>query len=447
MSTLQELLDAAGIETYGAPLSTSIGGNLGTQEDIYSIIGNPLFQLQQGLTTPEEFQQSMQMLAAAPITQEEMDYGTLEAGATGDLSLGYDLIKQGYTPNQVLTSLLGVLEERDLSNVDSAVIGIQKDKINLMKDDLEEFYKRWNRSNQVIDGLSSGDFFQGADLKFYEQLPYDEAQKAYAAAGLPKGLQNPWLWRTVPDANLLAEAAKGDARAEQLTKDLSRQKILTEGKARKEGAAAGSAAYQEFLSRTPEGRRFLEQERAKAEGKKPGKSVAQKAKEAFMLGNIPVVGLPIAGAKAGAGVVKGAVNLVKDTGFNLPGRSGIKDLVSRAQDAKKAAEAAQRAAENQAYWAKMTETYTAKGVQDQARQPIKDIEKQLADAQRLAYEKRLQASQQGTIPAIQLIEKAGPMAGLLATPTPKPTYVKPKPRVLSDQEIESMATMIAGGMI
>ena len=439
MSTLQELLDAAGIETYGAPLSSSIGGNLGTQEDIYSIIGNPLFQLQQGLITDEEFQQSMQMLAAAPVDNEELDYGTLEAGASGDLAIGYDLIKKGYTPKQVMITMLDALGATDVSSTDSNVLGIQEKKISLLEDDLNKFYDRWNRANQVANGFATGDFFQGADLKIYEQLPYDEAQKAYAASGLPKGLQNPWLWRTVPDANLLAEAAKGDARAEQLTKDLSRQKILTEGKARKQGAAAGSAAYQEFLSRTPEGRIFLEQEQKKA-ASKPGKSAEQKAKEAFILSNIPIVGKPIAIAKATPGVVKGAVNLVKDIGFSLPGKSGLKDAMKKAEEAK-------RAAENQAYWAKMTETYTAKGAQDQARQPIKDIENQLVEAQRLAAEKRAQASQQGTIPAMQLIREAGPLAGLLATPTPKPTYVKPKPRVLSDQEIESMASMIAGGMI
>ena len=437
MPTLQELLDAAGIETYGAPLSPSIGGNLGTQEDIYSIIGNPLFQLQQGLTTPDEFQQSMQMLAAAPITQEEMDFGTLEAGAVGDLALGYDLIKKGYTPSQVLTSLLGALEERDLSNVDSAVIGIQKDKINLMKDDLEKFSERWNRANQVANGLATGDFFQGADMKFYEQLPYDEAQKAYAAAGLPKGLQNPWLWRTVPDSKLLAEAAQGDARAEQLAKDLSREELLTGTKARKEGAAAGSAAYKEFLSRTPEGRIFLEQEQKKA---------ADKAKGGDKYPWDGPLSMPLnerigyVAGKTVVPVVKGAVNLVKDASFSLPGKSGLKDAMKRAEEAKKAAE-------NQAYWAKMTETWTAKSTQDQARQPIKDIENKLVEAQRLAAEKRAQASQQGTIPAMQLIQQAGPMAGLLATPTPKPTYVKPKPRVLSDQEIESMASMIAGGII
>ena len=46
-------------------------------------------------------------------------------------------------------------------------------------------------------------------------------------------------------------------------------------------------------------------------------------------------------------------------------------------------------------------------------------------------------------PALALLSKAPLYAASLSTPSAKP--VKAKPRTLSDQEIESMASMIAGG--
>lgn len=433
-------LASQGVENYGAPIGTSAAGNLGLQQDIYSFIGNPMFQLQQGLMTPEEFQQNMQLTASTRVESEEIDYGTLEDNAYDeDLILGYDLVKKGYTVDQVINSLYTALENVDFDNTNSAQIRIQEKKIDRLEGDLKKFYDRWTAANRVQEGLLTGDYFQGVDGSIRKQMDYEDAQKAYAAAGLPKGLQNPILWRVEPDANLLAEAAKGDQRAEELAKERDRLRITLAPKARKEATQKASSAYEEFLSRTPEGRMFLEQERAKA-SKEPGKSVGQKAKEAFMLGNIPVVGMPIAAAKAAPGVVKGAVNLVKDAGFSLPGKSNLKDTMKKVEEAKKAAE-------NQAYWAKMQETYTGKSTLAEKLQPIKDVEDSMVAAQKAAYEKRLQASQQGTIPAMQLMQQAGPIAAMLSQPAAKPKYVKPKPRVLSDQEIEQMSNMIAGGLI
>jgi hypothetical protein len=54
--------------------------------------------------------------------------------------------------------------------------------------------------------------------------------------------------------------------------------------------------------------------------------------------------------------------------------------------------------------------------------------------------------EKATTPALEALMNAPSIAAMLAQPTSKPAYVKPKPRVLSDQEIETMATMIAGGM-
>lgn len=442
---LQALLEQWGVQNFGAPIGTSASGNLGLQEDIYSLIGNPIFQLQQGLVTPEEFQQSMMMLASAPVTDEEVDFATLEDNALlsgdDDLAQAYDLIKKGFTPDQVLRSLRDELSRATASSsADSAYLEDRRYIISRLENDLVEFKKRFDAANMVQEGLTTGEYFRGADGRFYRQLPAAEAREAYAAAGLPKGLQDPFLWRTVPDPELLAAAVKSGEKAKEMETEVNRLETVVGAQARKEGRRQGTAAYQEFLSRTPEGRRFLEEEQKKAAAK-PGKSVGQQAKEAFLVGNIPVVGMPIAAAKALPKVVKGAAGAIKSASMSLPGRGrSIEDIT---RDVK----AAQKAAENQAYWAKMDESYTARGAQEAARAPIVAAQKALEEQKARAATQLSSATQKGTIPAMQLIQKAGPIAAMLSQPAAKPRAARPAPRVLSDQEINAMANMIAGGII
>ena len=457
---LLALLASLGIENYGAPIGTSAAGNLGLQQDIYSFIGNPMFQLQQGLMTPEEFQQNMQLTASTRVEPEEIDYFSLEQTTDDeDLITGYEMIKKGYTPDQVMRSLLSVLESVDFASTDSEWVSLQKEQIKLLSDDLNKFYDRWTANNRVQDGLETGEYFRGVDGSIRKQMDYEDAQKAYAAAGLPKGLQNPNLWRVEPDANLLAEAAKGDQRAEELAKERNRLRITLAPKARKEATQKASSAYEEFLSRTPEGRAFLEQERGKAAAaREPKSGGAGAVVKDLLLGQIPVVGQAYL---LGKGAVKGATGAVKSVvdswGKGAPGSRDEegnfvrpwdrKPAAQIAREDKQAAEAAQKKAQEQAYWAKMQETYTGKSTLAEKLQPIKDVEDAMVAAQKAAYEKRLQASQQGTIPAMQLMQQAGPIAAMLSQPAAKPKYVKPKPRVLSDQEIEQMSNMIAGGLI
>ena len=440
-------LASQGVENFGAPIGTSAAGNLGLQQDIYSLIGNPIFQLQQGLVTPEEFQQNMQLTASTRVEPEEIDYGTLEDNAYDeDLILGYELIKKGYTVGQVINSMLSQLKNVDFANIDSNAISIEKDIIEGLKGDLEKFYDRWTAANRVEEGLLTGDYFQGIDGSIRKQMDYEDAQKAYAAAGLPKGLQNPILWRNVPDANLLAEAAKGDQKAQELAKEVARLKVTVAPKARKEATQKASSAYEEFLSRTPEGRAFLEQERGKAAAAREPKSGGAGAViKDFLLGQVPIVGQTYL---LGKGAVKGAQAVARAIPNVLPGRGpGVVEELTGKIQAKVDAQTAQKKAEEQAYWAKMQETYTGKSTLAEKLQPIKDVEDAMVAAQKAAYEKRLQASQQGTVRAMDLIQKAGPIAAMLSQPAAKPKYVKPKPRVLSDQEIEQMSNMIAGGLI
>ena len=446
-------LASQGVENFGAPIGTSAAGNLGLQQDIYSIIGNPIFQLQQGLMTPEEFQQNMQLTASTRVEPEEIDYFSLEQTTDDeDLITGYEMIKKGYTPDQVMRSLLSVLESVDFASVDSEWVSLQRDQIKLLSDDLNNFYDRWTANNRVQDGLETGEYFRGVDGSIRKQMDYEDAQKAYAAAGLPKGLQNPNLWRVEPDANLLAEAAKGDQRAEELAKERNRLRITLAPKARKEATQKASSAYEEFLSRTPEGRMFLEQERAKAAGKpqetRPRSAVIRRG------GGEPVTLQTRAETLAdenGRVRLRSRADILADERGRVTIDQGRNRsaVVRRGSppDTTEAEKAAQRKAQEQAYWAKMQETYTGKSTLAEKLQPIKDVEDAMVAAQKAAYEKRLQASQQGTIPAMQLIQQAGPIAAMLSQPAAKPRYVKPKPRVLSDQEIEQMSNMIAGGLI
>ena len=446
-------LASQGVENYGAPIGTSAAGNLGLQQDIYSIIGNPIFQLQQGLMTPEEFQQNMQLTASTRVEPEEIDYFSLEQTTDDeDLITGYEMIKKGYTPDQVMRSLLSVLESVDFASTDSEWVSLQKEQIKLLSDDLNNFYDRWTANNRVQDGLETGEYFRGVDGSIRKQMDYEDAQKAYAAAGLPKGLQNPILWRVEPDANLLAEAAKGDQRAEELAKERNRLRLTLEPKARKEATQKASSAYEEFLSRTPEGRMFLEQERAKAAGKpqetRPRSAVIRRG------GGEPVTlqtrAKTLADENGRVRLRSRADILADERGRVTIDQGRNRSAVVRRgspPDTTEAEKAAQKKAQEQAYWAKMQQYYTGKSTLAEKLQPIKDVEDAMAVAQKVANEKRLQASQQGTIPAMQLIQQAGPIAAMLSQPAAKPKYVKPKPRVLSDQEIEQMSNMIAGGLI
>lgn len=448
MVTVNELLESMGIETSGMPRGTSASGNLGLQEDIFAMLGNPLFQLQQGLMTPEEFQQNMSMLASDVIPTDEVDFDTLEQNAltTGEdiLIEAYDLIKKGFTSDQVIRSLLDALGARDVSSIDERAFNIQRDKINNLKADVELFKQRWDAANALSEGMLSGTVFQGVDGSWYRQKDPEEARKAYAAAGLPDYLQNPFLWRTVPDPTLLAEAAKGDERAKSIAEDLNRmvdpngvfRRPADRAKVTDAAARAGEEVYRNILGMGAAG---------KARQEQVDKSKERSDYELGMFG-------PTASSRAAAAPPVARSSQQQTTA------AGMQNLAKWIANKSKEAQAASQTsaailnrvaptAQAQDMWAKMGGSYAARAAAEEARKPITDLRAQLVAAQKAAADKRTQAMQQGTIPAMKLLQEGAPLAALLSTPQPKAAPAKPKPRVLSDQEIETMANMIAGGTI
>lgn len=97
------------------------------------------------------------------------------------------------------------------------------------------------------------------------------------------------------------------------------------------------------------------------------------------------------------------------------------------------------------YWARQAAYYTAKGMGEQR----KDVKAKAAQGQQAVEAKAQEAMGKGTTPALEWLKMIPQLAAMASQPAPQQPgtrYSEPAPRVLSDEEINLMSNMIAGGM-
>lgn len=453
--------EAAALLALGTPpRGTSAAGNINLYQDIMSMVGNPIFLYEQGLVDENTLTALVRQATREPIELADSDYVSLEDNANARQDTvavqAYNLIKGGATVAQVLREIAG----EGASSAGKISQQLDYD-LRKLEEDLVIFKDRWDAAQKLESGIASGEYSVIGDQVF-APMATDKAVAALKGLGLPAFLQNPALWEVVPDAKLMAEAAVGEQRAAGLAQELD--KLITKDGVLRSPAdrravneavsKAGTDVYTSFLSRTPEGRSFLEQMKQKPV-RESKTNIGAVAKD-VLLGQIPVVGQAYLLGKGAVKGVTGAVKSVADSwGEGAPGSRDEqgnfvrpwdrKPAAQIAREEKKVTEAEKRKAQEQDMWAKMAGSYAARAAYEEARKPVTSLEQRVKEAEKRVEEQKAAAMAAGRPLALDIIPQAIATASMLAQPAPKPRYVKPKPRVLSDQEITMMATMLSGG--
>jgi len=382
------------------------GSNASLYNSVIGMVGNPVFLLQQGIITPESLVENIRLQTSEPIDTSTIDYVSLEQGAVGEplLMSAFDLIKQGFSVGSTMRALYG-----EAAGTAGKVSEKAAFDINSIESDLNAFKAAWDAANDVADKVANNEYFERGGV-VYKPKPLDEAQGILAAMGLPKYLQNPLLWETVPDPTLLADAVAGEEKAASLakqynllltpTKDIEdpKERVATErlkAQAKEVNAAtqkAGESAYKNFLE---------------TQAKKPEMQTKFQYVVPGTQYNDPYTGVPN---------FRGGVKAVT-TDKNKPAND---------------------------MWAKMAGSYAARAQYEQGKKPITDLQKASAEALARAQEARKQALAKGSPLAMSILSQGLPFASAAVAPTPRAPS-RPAMRTLSDAEIELMSNMLAGG--
>lgn len=427
-----------GADNSGIPRGTSASANLNLYQDVMSTVGNPVFLYQQGLITPEQVLQIVQQQTSDLVDLSSFDYASMEDAAArrGDqlAQTAYALIKGGASVSQVLRDILGT------GATEAGKISDKLDtELKFLEDDLVAFKSAWDTANQVEKGLLTGEYKLVNGQVFKPKAPADWANAA-KAIGLPTFLQNPAMWEIIPDAKLLADAAVGEENAATLAQELNRlvdengvlRRTVDRKAVNQAASKAGADVYQMILNTTVAGKKRAEDIAVSKE---------RSDYEQSMFGPTPAS----RGAASPPQLPSG-----KQRATDIQTRNLAKWIANKAQEVQKTGQTSaailSRVApkkEQQDYWAKLGGSYAARAAAEEKRKPVATLEKRVQNAVTRAEDLKKQAYAAGQPLALQILPQAMAAAAALSQPAPKPS--RPAPRVLSDQEIATMATMLSGG--
>lgn len=424
-----------GADNSGIPRGTSASANLNLYQDVMSTVGNPVFLYQQGLITPEQVLQIVQQQTSDLVDLSSFDYASMEDAAArrGDqlAQTAYALIKGGASVSQVLRDILGT------GATEAGKISDKLDtELKFLEDDLVAFKSAWDTANQVEKGLLTGEYKLVNGQVFKPKAPADWANAA-KALGLPTFLQNPAMWEIIPDAKLLADAAVGEESAATLAQELNRlvdeNGVLRRSVDRKEVnqavSKAGTDVYQMILNTATAGKRMSQ------DVKQPKKPEMGTREYQEMI------------SRETEKTLGGGASFAKTDNTRM--RNLADWIVRKGKEAQKEGQTSaailSRVApkkEQQDYWAKLGGSMSAMGAAMKKRKPVTTLQKRVEEAEARAAETKKQAYAAGQPLALQILPQAMAAAAGLAQPVQK---AKDAPRVLSDQEIATMATMLSGG--
>lgn len=435
MIDVNALLEEAGVDTSGMSRGSSASANLSMYQDLINFAGNPVFLLQQGLVTPEEFQQTMRMYASEPVTLEDLedfDFQPLLDIAGGgnepELAIAYDMITKGYSVDQALRTL----KESSIEVLGKTVSATNDLDPELFRGDLEEFKRRYDNAMSLQSGLLTGEYFESGG-QLFKKMSTEDARKVYASVGLPDYLQNPLLYETMPDPEIIARAVAGEKEAVDLTKRLNAAS-RTAGKA---ATKTAQGVYQDIISQAKAGEKKGVQTVTGLEDRETyEQSAFRPTAQSRAMASPPVTGgrpatapKPAAGQAAAKPLAQWIANKYREV---QQGANTNEAILARLSPA----------AREQV--AKAAQSYAGRSQMEQ--DPVlSDLRKQLERKNAMVESLKKEAVAKGTIPGVQLLQQAMPVAAALSTPQPK--AARRGPRVLSDQEIETMASMIAGGTL
>lgn len=494
------LLNYMGMGAYGSPLMTSAASQLNLVQDIGSMAFDTVFMYNMGLITPEQLLSSIESATREPVGDAsdydwQSTYDSIVASGETELVDGANAIRGGsQTAAQFIRGLRSRLAEEGAYELNPALDSI----IDSLEQQLQDFETKYNNYNFVQQKIDAGEYqFDQATNMIYKPVLGEQARENLRAAGWKGPFQEPEFWRTTPDVETMNQAAKLQEQFSPLFDAYDKDQELVSRGTREE-LAKKSPAMKKLLELKPE---TAQQGEYTTRGWKAIEDAYNKAMKDFNTSaNTRAMGHEVLGYANGFNWVierqdgkqvavgyDGGGNRrrsTEDVGRIRNEVSAAKTRTPRTQESSLGRGAdtvivregsktylekrgpqgkvywrtqlsdtaptpttgmtPQQKTSND-YWARQAAYYTAKGMGAQ-----RDTQaKQVKEAEGKVQAKVTEAEQKGTVPALEWLKAMPQLAAMAAQPAPeapKPRYVKPKPRTLSDQEIEIMANMIAGGM-
>jgi len=498
---------AGGYTDYGIPMMTSPTSQLNLLQDVQSMAFDTVFMYNQGLITPEQLLDSISRATREVVGQpEEYDVKTFEdmamTSADPNLIDGMNQIKY----NGMSAEGVGRWLRDKNANELGEITDVTRANIDSIVKQLGEYEKLFNNNRILMEKRDAGEWDidprTGAPTRALEG---EAARENLRAQGWKGMFSDPEFWRTIPDVQMMDTAAKmqeqfkpifdeqdalqkrvGDKTMEEIAKTSSATKKLIDVKKEK-----GIDISQDIYTTTGGWKRIEDAyQKALNDFTMPRNTRAMGYED---LGTIKGIDYEIRKHDDGkfylhwdepnsSGATWNAKPLTqseinswrakRDDRIANPekyrqemklGRTGNKYIVyeggksyvenrlptgtvtNRTQVVSSEKPMTTQEKKSRDYWAQQAAYWTAKGEYERQ----KSVEKQATDAKAQVEEQTRKAMASGTNPALLALEQLPQIAALMSQPAPepvKPKYVKPKPRTLSDAEIETMASMIAGGM-
>lgn len=403
------------IEPWGFPPSSTPGATINTFQDILSLAQDPVFLLQEGFITPEAMLQYIQSVITQPVLQST-DYDTkalrnFTPSADTTLHGAYDLIDNGMTVNQVRAKMLEDMAKANGGSLTTTEVSV----IDAKMKDVEEYARRKSNFDQLEEKQATGEW-QLDPVTGQVKAQREDARQILSAAGLEGLASLPELWQPIPDQALMSQALANYGRSDE-----ARSNWIELGKkAAKESQKIAQQAYDKFLS---------EQPKAKPKVEKSGQPGTRERQETA--------------SREAEAILGGGASFAPPSA-----RSGIRQVVEAPKGNTNADIIARMTPQQRDQWAKMAASYAGRAAQESS-----STQKKAAANRQTAESKFLEAQRNETaamraavVPALQWLMNAPMAASYVAQPAPEKTTGKAAPRTLSDQEIETMANMIAGGM-
>jgi hypothetical protein len=436
---MRAYLQMLGFQDYGVPIGTDSNSQLNLFQDVMNTMSDPTFLYLQNLISGEQLATDVQDLLYDSIDPSEADWASMESTAE---ETGNDLLVQamrdiraGLTSNQVKTKLMKQFAVNNMVN------DVDKNTIDNLIADLEDYEKKYKRAVEIDSKLLAGQYIQDEFGNILSPVDQETGRKRLEGAGFEGYYANPQNWQTAPNKEDVAKSQKFLEEANALEEErLNKSKAIT-----KSSATTAESAYKSFLSKTPEGRQVLERVSAPRKQQKKDDSQARN----IALGLIAnTIGLPVALGYTGW---KAANAVVDSIGKSTPGTRDAQGNFIRPWDRKPIAvqkREQEKAQTNQDYWAKLAASYAGRGEQEQKSKEVAALGKRVEQKKQAAQASMDAARtiQRGTTPALDMLAIAPYFAAMASRSVPKAKTGKPAMRTLSDQEIETMSNMIAGGL-
>lgn len=408
--------------------TTSAAGNLNLAQDIYGMSGDPVLAYQQGLVTP---QMMLQMIAdstkSTVYSAEDTDFASIEAraNAVGDevLQSAFAQIRQGMSLGGVQRWLYTQWGKGGLTKEEERTI----DSLLGPSGELAEYEKRWLQAKDADAREKSGELtFDSKTGNYIGQMDDEGARSVLKSFGFSGLLAQPAFWKNIPDDAYTQKALADEAAASAQYDVFSK---LNESLLSRSSQTAKNI-YESFLAEAPS----RGNDRAVVSRGERGPQTLRT--RADILAN-----------EEGKIPIRSRADVLSEQQGNKDGNVTIDYGRDRSASVRMTGDSneailSRLTPQEREYWAKMAASYGGRAVQTQGQDKVSAAK---AETDRLIasmQENQRLAQENAFNPALALLGKAPLYAASLSTPA---TVAKAKPRVLSDQEIESMATMIAGG--